>query len=398
MHSVNVLVFNPGSNSLKVELVSAEARAEHVVDGASLLSGLLEPVHGEATLTIGDRVEQVAVRDYAHATEIITQRISTQLPQPVELMAFRVVHGGAQFTKPTPITEDFLAALEPLNELAPLHNPNCIAVIRAARAAFSRYIAAVALFDTAFHSTIPEHAYTYALPYDLAFRHGIRRYGFHGISHHYLTLRYAELTRTPVARTNIVSLHLGGGASAAAIQNGRSIDTSMGFTPLEGLVMGTRCGDLDPAVVGFLARREKASVDTVEQWLTKKSGLLGMSGRSQDTRVLTAEESNDPRVKLALDVFSYRAKKYVAAYLGVLEQAGAVVFAGGIGENTPSVRSRICRGLEHLGILFDSERNAEVIDRPGRITRQDSPIHAWVIPTQEALMMAHLAVCRMRKQ
>jgi acetate kinase len=397
---LNVLVFNPGSGSLKFELVDVEARDPARVDGRSLIRGVIEPIGKEGTFSAydsaGNRIARhdAPVIDYAEAARAIA---AWEFPEKLHALAFRVVHGGTRYTEPVRIDSEFLADVESLNELAPLHNPACLAVIRAASASFPAGTPALAVFDSAFHRTIPEYAYTYALPYELAQRHGIRRYGFHGISHHYLALRYAELQALAPEQTTIVTLHLEGGSSAAAIRNGRSVDTSMGVTPLEGLVMGTRCGDLDPAVVGLLARRENASLETVERWLTKESGLLGLSGRSQDTRVLAREETHDARARLALDVFSYRVKKYVSAYLGVLDGATAVVFAGGIGENTPSVRERICSGLEHLGLRFDAEANARVIDRIGCISREGSPVQVWVIPTQEGLMMAHLAAGRLRR-
>jgi acetate kinase len=253
-------------------------------------------------------------------------------------------------------------------------------------------VPAVAIFDSSFHRTIPPAAYTYAIPHELAVKYKIRRYGFHGISHNYLMLRYAEMTGTPVAQTSIITLHLGGGCSAAAIKNGESIDTSMGFTPLEGLVMGTRSGDIDPALAGFLAHKENVSVEVVEQWLNTRSGLLGVSGLSQDMRVLTSRAETDSRARLALDVFCYRAKKYVGAYLAAMGGAAAVVFGGGIGENAPGIRHRICEGLEQLGLDLEPTQNAALRGREGRISRDGSRLHAYVIPTDEALMMAHLAL------
>jgi acetate kinase len=272
-----------------------------------------------------------------------------------------------------------------------LHNASSVAVFRAFQARLTG-APAVAIFDSSFHRTLSAAAYTYAIPHDLAAKHKVRRYGFHGISHQYLMLRYAEITHTPVRGTNIITLHLGGGCSAAAIKNGESIDTSMGFTPLEGLVMGTRSGDIDPALVGFLARKENVPVEIVEGWLNSESGLLGISGRSQDMRVLIERADTDARARLALEVFCYRAKKYVGAYLAAMDGAAAVVFGGGIGEGAPGIRQRICQGLEQLGLELDPARNADLVGREGRITRAESKLHAYVIPTHEDLMMAHLAL------
>jgi acetate kinase len=253
-------------------------------------------------------------------------------------------------------------------------------------------VPAVAIFDSSFHRTLPPVAYTYAIPHTLAVKHKIRRYGFHGISHNYLMLRYAEITGTPVSQTNIITLHLGGGCSATAIQNGESVDTSMGFTPLEGLVMGTRSGDIDPALVGFLARKENVSVEEIEQWLNGRSGLLGISGISRDMRILTPRADTDAQARLALEVFCYRAKKYVGGYLAAMGGAEAVVFSGGIGESAAGIRKSICEGLGRLGLDLDSARNADVQGKEGRITRDGSRLHAYVIPTDEGLMMAHLAI------
>jgi acetate kinase len=313
-------------------------------------------------------------------------------PADLDLMALRIVQGGDRYRQPVRIDDRVIAEVEALDDLAPLHNASSVAVFREFKAALKDRVPALAIFDSSFHLTIPPAAYTYAIPHELASKYKIRRYGFHGISHNYLMLRYAQMTATPVEQTSIITLHLGGGCSAAAIKNGKSVDTSMGFTPLEGLMMGTRSGDVDPAVVGFLARKQSVSVETVEGWLNTQSGLLGVSGVSQDMRVLTQRAETDPRARLALDVFCYRAKKYVGAYLAAMGGAAAVVFGGGIGENAAGIRQGICEGLEHLGLELDPGRNALLVQREGRITRDGSRLHAYVIPTDEGLMMADLAL------
>src|SRR5260370_16058800 len=272
------------------------------------------------------------------------------------LVDYRFVHGGKCYSDPVSIEDEAIASIERLEDLAPLHNARWAAVIRAGRRRLGTAIPSIAVFDTGFHRTIPERARFYAIPWELTQRHEIRRYGFHGISHNYLLLRYAELTGTPLEQTNIVTFHLEGGSSATAVAGGRSIDTSMGFTPLEGLVMGTRCGDLDPAIVTFLARKEGVSAETVEGWLNTKSRLLVISARSQDTRVLVEHVASDGRARLALDIFAYRVRKYVGAYLAAIGRATAVIFGGGIGENTPYVRRRVCEGLEWFGLHFDPDR------------------------------------------
>jgi len=312
-----------------------------------------------------------------------------------DLMALRVVQGGDLYLQPVKIDDRVVADMVELEDLAPLHNASSVAVFRAFQQAFQTGdrggVPAVAIFDSSFHRTILPVAHTYAIPHKLAAKHKIRRYGFHGISHNYLMLRYAEMTGTPVAQTNIITLHLGGGCSATAIMNGESVDTSMGFTPLEGLVMGTRSGDLDPALVGFLARKENISAEKVELLLNTESGLLGISGISQDMRVLTERAKTDERARLALDVFCYRIKKYVGAYLAAMGGAAAIVFSGGIGEGASGIRQSICEGLEHLGVELDPARNEEGKGER-RITCEGSRLHAYVIPTDEGLMMAHLAL------
>lgn len=245
----------------------------------------------------------------------------------------------------------------------------------------------VAVFDTVFHRTIPEHAALYPLPPDIAKRHRIRRYGFHGISHRYMSIRYAQITGRPLNGINLVTVHLEGGSSAAAIRQGESIDTSMGFTPLEGLMMGTRCGDIDPAIVSYLMRKENMNAHEIESFLNKKCGLLGVSGKSADTRELL-REPDDPAVQLALEMFSYRVRKYIGSYLAALGGAEAIVIGGGIGENTAVVRELIAKELGWFGAHLDQDRNQNTIDSEGPITTNDSTLQIWVIPTQENLMMA----------
>jgi acetate kinase len=375
---MKVLILNPGSSSLRYALISADPPVDSPtgdqVRGKELLSGVLEPItdHAEAASQLFARMQWTAA-DF-------------------DLMALRVVQGGDLYHEPVRIDDQVLSGLEGLEDLAPLHNASSVAVFGAFRTAFRDSVPAVAIFDSSFHRTIPPVAYTYAIPHGLAAKYKIRRYGFHGISHNYLMLRYAEMTATPVARTNIITLHLGGGCSATAIRNGESVDTSMGFTPLEGLVMGTRSGDIDPAVIGFLARKENISAEEVERLLNMQSGLLGISGISQDMRILMDRANTDERARLALDVFCYRAKKYIGAYLAAMGGAAAVVFSGGIGEGASYIRQSICEGLENLGLVLDPALNADMRGREGRISREGSRLHAYVIPTDEGLMMAHLAL------
>jgi len=303
----------------------------------------------------------------------------------------RVVHGGERFTRSVRIDDAVLQGIEDTIELAPLHNPANLRGIRAAGAVLGAGVPQVAVFDTAFHQTLPAHAYLYAIPYQLYRRYKVRRYGFHGTSHRYVAHRWRQLTGTPRERTNLVTLHLGNGCSACAIRAGDSVDTSMGFTPLEGLVMGTRSGDVDPTVLDYLAGKEGLSTSEAEALLNKQSGLLGVSGLTHDMRELLAEarENQDRRALLAIDLFCYRARKYIGAYLAAMGGADAIVFAGGIGENAPEVRARICEGLGWLGLAVDPARNAALAGgREGPMHADGSRLGAWVIPTDEELLIA----------
>jgi acetate kinase len=283
-----------------------------------------------------------------------------------------------------------LKGIEDCIDLAPLHNPNNVKGILAARELLGSSVPQVAVFDTAFHHSIPEQAYLYAIPYHLYRRHRIRRYGFHGTSHRYVAFRYRVLRGRTREQTNIITLHLGNGCSAAAIKAGSPVDTSMGMTPLEGLVMGTRSGDLDPAIVSVIARKEGMSPSEVDTLLNTQSGLLGISGLTNDMRELQAElkEHDDRRVRLAVEIFCYRARKYIGAYLAAMGGADAVVFTGGIGENSPEVRARICSEMEWAGLLIDAAKNQETVGREGLISTKDSKLLAYAIPTDEELLIA----------
>ena len=283
-----------------------------------------------------------------------------------------------------------IAGIEDCIDLAPLHNPNNLKGITAARELFGKDTPQVAVFDTSFHYSIPEYAFLYAIPYNLYRRHRIRRYGFHGTSHRYVAFRYRALRELAREQTNIITLHLGNGCSAAAIKAGQSLDTSMGMTPLEGLVMGNRSGDLDPAIVNYIATKEGMSPGEVDGLLNKQSGLLGISGLTNDMRVLQSElaENDDRRVRLAIEVFCYRARKYIGEYLAAMGGADAIVFTGGIGENAPDIRARICQEMEWAGLKIDIAKNAETVGREGLISTDDSKLLAYAIPTNEELLIA----------
>jgi acetate kinase len=308
----------------------------------------------------------------------------------IHAVGHRVVHGGELFKESTLIDDRVLKGIEDCIDLAPLHNPNNVKGILAARELFGSDVPQVAVFDTAFHHSIPEQAYLYAIPYHLYRRHRIRRYGFHGTSHRYVAFRYRALRGLTREQTNIITLHLGNGCSAAAIKAGSPVDTSMGMTPLEGLVMGTRSGDLDPAIVSVIARKEGMSSSEVDTLLNTQSGLLGISGLTNDMRELQAElkEHDDRRVRLAVEIFCYRARKYIGAYLAAMGGADAVVFTGGIGENSPEVRARICGEMEWAGLRLDAPKNQETVGREALISTEDSKLLAYAIPTDEELLIA----------
>jgi len=400
---MNVLVLNVGSSSLKFELIGTDAERIEANADTRLAGGAVERIGGEAVLSLsaqkGGAQRTVApLRNLAAAVEhvaawLVSEDAETGITSLAEIQAVghRVVHGGESFARSQRIDETVLKALDELVELAPLHNPHNIAGIRAATRVFGPGVPQVAVFDTAFHHSLPEVAFLYGLPYQLYRRYKVRRYGFHGTSHRYVAHRYRQLTGRPRERTKLITLHLGNGASACAILDGDSVDTSMGFTPLEGLVMGTRSGDLDPAILDFVASKEGLTLSQMETLLNKQSGLLGLSGLTPDMRELLKEieEHDDRRARLAVEVFSYRIRKYIGAYLAVLDGAEAIVFAGGIGENAAEIRARVCGGLEWMGITVDADANASLTNgREGRFSTPDSRVELWVIPTDEELLIA----------
>lgn len=312
----------------------------------------------------------------------------------VSLVAHRVVHGGEKFTESALIDDEVLAQIEAQNPLAPLHNPAIVAGIREMRKLFGA-VPHVAVFDTAFHHTMPAQAYLYGLPYELYEKGRVRRYGFHGSSHGYVSLRAAQFLKNRPNELRLVSCHLGNGSSICAVDHGRSVDTSMGMTPLEGLIMGTRCGDLDPGVLGFLEREEKMSLPQIEEMLNKKSGLLGLSGVSSDMReVLKAAEGGNHRALLALKSFCYRVRKYIGSYVAAMGGVDVVLFTGGIGQGSAVVRALSLQGLECMGIRLDASRNgaARGFDEVCRLSTDESPVTVLVVPTDEERMMAREAI------
>jgi acetate kinase len=383
---MRVLALNCGSATLKFDVVESgtgDRLAAGIVDGigrraeASLTAGA-------ATLTRG-----VEIADHAAAFETALALLrEAGLLAGVDAVGHRVVHGGATFRAAVRVDGAVVEALATVSDLAPLHNGPALAVIREGQRVLAAELPTVAVFDTAFFSALPAAAAQYALPRELSERYGIRRYGFHGLAHGYMARRLRAL-RPELAAPRLVTLQLGGGCSAAATRDGAPLDTSMGFTPLEGLVMGTRSGDLDPSLPLFLQREAGLSVEEVEALLNKRSGLLGLSGRSADLReLLAAAAAGEADSALAVEVFCARIRKYVGAYLAVLGGADAVVFGGGIGENSAIVRARVCAGFEWAGLTLDPALNETAVGREARISAAGSPIEAWVIRVEEASVIA----------
>ena len=401
---MKVLVLNCGSSSIKYQLFDMPARK-------LLAKGMVERI-GDAQAAMihqegSDKQQQtIAAADHEEAMAAILAklmharsagsgdprttsgpRITHSEESPIGAVGHRVVHGGEAFTGSVLIDDAVIASIEKTAQLAPLHNPPNLTGIRAAMRALPD-APQIACFDTAFHATIPEVAYMYALPYELYEKHGVRRYGFHGTSHRYVARRAAEMLGRHKYEINCITCHLGNGSSIAAVRNGHSVDTSMGLTPLEGLVMGTRCGDIDPAILFHLAENGY-DLKSLKDLCNKKSGVLGVSGCSNDMRTLVEEgESGNRRAQLAIDMFCYRIKKYIGAYYAVLGHLNAVVFTGGIGENAALVREKICDGLEELGIKLDPGRNNQAGHEPRRIDVDGGRVAVLVIPTDEEGVIA----------
>jgi acetate kinase len=400
---MNVLVLNAGSSSLKFQIIATDLDRIREYKDERLCKGVVERLGGEAIITFqaGSQERKIftaSLRDMNAALDYLIHYISSEDSgvEPIRnsgdihAVGHRVVHGGELFKESARIDDKVVRGIEDCIDLAPLHNPANLKGITAAHQLFGKDTPQVAVFDTSFHYSIPESAFLYAIPYNLYRRHRIRRYGFHGTSHRYVAFRYRALRQLPREQTNIITLHLGNGCSAAAIQEGKSVDTSMGMTPLEGLVMGTRSGDLDPAIVNYVANKEGMSATEIDGLLNKQSGLLGISGLTNDMRVLQNElaENEDRRVRLAIEVFCYRARKYIGAFLAAMGGADAVVFTGGIGENAPDIRARICEHMEWAGLKVDVAKNSETVGREGLISTEDSKLLAYAIPTDEELLIA----------
>lgn len=390
---MDILALNCGSSSVKYQLfdwekkvVIAKGMVERVIIGDSFI---MHEVPGRETYR-----EESECPDHQVAIDLIIRTLTDPAHgvlkdiNQISAIGHRVVHGGEKFTCSVMIDENVLDAVKEVQHLAPLHNPPNIAGIEAAQALLPN-VPHVAIFDTAFHQTMPEHAYLYPLPYDWYEKFGVRRYGFHGTSHLYVSKRASVLLGKPPKECNIITMHIGNGVSHCAIKNGISVDTSMGLTPLEGAVMGTRCGDIDPAIPAFMMQRENLSAKEIDSILNKKSGVLGITGRFTDRRDVIEHASNgDKLCQLALDIEAYRLRKYIGSYMAAIGRLDAVVFTAGVGEMGWPIRERTIEGLEHLGIKLDKERNKSAMTRKREtlITTDDSPVKVYVIPTDEELV------------
>ena len=388
---MNILVINCGSSSLKYQLINSETEGV-------LAKGLCERNGIDGMLTYqpegGEKEKsEIAMPTHTEAINAVLAALTNEKSGVIKSLSevgavgHRVVHGGEKFTSSCLINDESMKAIEECNDLAPLHNPANLIGIRACQELMPG-VPMVAVFDTAFHQTMPDVAYTYGIPYEYYEKYKVRRYGFHGTSHSYVSKRTAEIVGKPYDQMKIIVCHLGNGASISAVNCGKSVDTSMGLTPLEGLVMGTRSGDLDPAIIDFVGKKEGLSLDEMNEVLNKKSGMLGISGVSSDGRDLeAAAETGNKRAQLALDVFDYRVIKYIGAYAAAMNGVDAIAFTAGIGENNIKMRKDVCSSLTYLGVKLDEEKN-NVRGEERIISADDSKVQVLLVPTNEELAIA----------
>jgi acetate kinase len=392
---MKILVINCGSSSLKLQLIDISRIDVHET---LLAKGLVERI-GKPNSSVtfvsaaGESLHrEMQVRDHRAAMEaafdFLIESGAIRSPAEIEGVGHRVVHGGEHFRQSVPINAEVERAIEECSVLAPLHNPHNLSGYRAARALLPA-VPHVAVFDTAFHSTLSPKACLYAIPYEYYERDKVRRYGFHGTSHRFVSQRFAQIQHSSLQSWKLITCHLGNGCSLCAIDGGRSVDTSMGFTPVEGLIMGTRAGDVDPGAVLYLLSLYRCGPEHFEEVLNRQSGLFGISGSSNDMRdLLQRREDGDGRARLAVEMFCYRAQKYIGAYAAALGGVHSIIFTGGIGENAFQIREEICHGLRSPGILLDLEKNRSTLGVEGEISAAESQTQVWVIPTNEELLIA----------
>jgi acetate kinase len=390
---MRILVFNCGSSSLKFDLFELESAD---ADARRIARGMVDEVGPRAKATMTDASghkteEAVPVENHAAAALRALEWVRTvNDSSTIDGVAHRIVHGGDSVKAPVVADDRVMRALDDASRFAPLHNPPALATIRAVGENLPG-LPVVIVADSAFHSTLPAYARTYPIPREMAARHGIHRFGFHGIGHAWMLERYAAISGIPAEKLNLVTLQLGAGCSAAAIREGRSIDTSMGLTPLEGLMMATRSGDIDPAIFNYLSASEHLPPSEVERILNHESGLAGVSGTSDDMRELEASAGRDQNAALAIEMFCYRVRKYIGAYMAALGRTDAIIFSAGIGEHSDRARAQISSGLERLGIVLDPERNRAANGHEAVISADDSQVKLHVIPLDEELYIARAA-------
>jgi acetate kinase len=394
-----ILVLNCGSSSLKYQLIVTSAEQIAGNSDRALAQGAVERIGFEDALCTfqvagGEKqTKTAAILRHKDAIQTAFDRLTApgsplKNIQQIEAVGHRIVHGGETFTESVLIDDQVLREIVRVSDLAPLHNPHNLKGYYASRALLPA-AKQVAVFDTAFHQTLPRWAFLYGLPYGYYTRDKLRRYGFHGTSHRYVSWRYADLQKTKRDQLNLITCHLGNGCSICAIDHGKSIDTSMGFTPMDGLLMGTRSGDVDPGAVLYIVNSDPMGVHGTEVLLNQNSGLAGISGGTSDMRdLLKKRDAGDERAKDAIDVFCYRLVKYIGAYLTVLGSAEAIIFAGGIGENAAAIREQVCRGLRSLGVSLDVDANNANHAHEGCISTSSSKPQVWVVPTDEELLIA----------
>ena len=385
---MNILVINCGSSSLKFQLINAESE-EVLAKGLCERIGIDGPAGGEK------EISEKAMPTHTEAIQFVIDALTNEKTgvvkslSEIEAVGHRIVHGGEKFASSVVITEEVKKAVEECNDLAPLHNPANLIGVEACEKLMPG-TPMVAVFDTAFHQTMPEKAYMYGLPYEYYEKYKVRRYGFHGTSHSYVSKKAAEVMGKAYDEVKTIVCHLGNGASVSAVLNGKSVDTSMGLTPLEGLVMGTRSGDIDPAIMEFIAQKENLDIEGIMNVLNKKSGVFGLSGGiSSDFRDLTgAMAEGDKKAKIALEVFAYRVAKYIGAYAAAMNGVDDIVFTAGIGENVSYVREQVCSYLGYLGVELDPDANEKFRGEQGEITKPGCKVRVFVIPTNEELAIA----------
>jgi acetate kinase len=364
---MNILVINAGSSSLKYQLI--EMLGEKVIAKGNVERIGIEPAfptHAEAFEKVMKDLGDVQIHAVGH----------------------RAVHGGELFSKTAKITDEVIDQIDALKEFAPLHNPANALAMRACKKVIPENVPQAAVFDTAFHSSIPEHAYIYGLPYECYEKHGIRKYGFHGTSHKFVSAALAEQTGRDIKSMKIITCHLGNGSSITAVDGGKSVDTSMGFTPLDGLLMGTRCGNIDPSAVTYIQRKMGFSPAEADDYMNKKSGLLGIGGFSDNREITAAADKGDKHAKLATTILRYGIRKYIGAYAAAMGGLTDIIFTGGIGENAADIRHDACVNLEFMGVDFDCDKNAGTRGKFDEISKAQSRVRVWVVPTNEELLIA----------